>query len=146
MISEHPYNEDLIHRNYTQWEPCYKQMSAIKEGVIMRLQCIPPFMFFLLAADNIMIRDGSKRMVIIDFGLACQRDRVPAGEPPVGGQVHMSPEKAASEGYGHGADVWAATVVLVHMLAGIEPWMVRFGGKQFLHLIVNNCFYFHWFL
>ena len=41
-ITERLDNESLIHRKYKQWEPClcYKQMSAIKEGVIMRLQCI----------------------------------------------------------------------------------------------------------
>ena len=44
IITEQPYNEGLIHRKYKQWEPIpvgfYKQMSAMKEGVIMRLQCI----------------------------------------------------------------------------------------------------------
>ena len=45
VITEQPYNEGLIQRKYKQWEGampvgCYKQMSTIKEGVIMRLQCI----------------------------------------------------------------------------------------------------------
>ena len=44
VITEQPYNEGPIHRKYKQWKPClylgcYKQISAIKEGVIMRLQC-----------------------------------------------------------------------------------------------------------
>ena len=35
-------HEGQIHRKYKQSEPvgCYKQMSAIKEGAIMRLQVL----------------------------------------------------------------------------------------------------------
>ena len=41
VVTEQPYNEGLIHRKYKQWAIwCYKQISAIKEGVIMRFQCI----------------------------------------------------------------------------------------------------------
>ena len=75
VIAEQPYNEGLIHRKYKQWEPmpvgCYKQMSAIKEGVIMRLQCISgvsiPFVSKKLAVVSPASRVTCLRNSVIGF-------------------------------------------------------------------------------
>jgi len=79
----------------------------------------------------------SLRLVMIDFGLSVESNHVPANEAPTGSQTHWSPEKAASEGYDFGADVWAAVAVLVHMLSGCEPWIRRYKDAAFLHFIVS---------
>ncbi len=62
------------------------------------------------------------------------------GENPVGGATQWSPEKAASEGYGFPAEVWAAGCVLLHMLTGSPPWLQRFPSAGALHFIVSQCF------
>ncbi len=59
------------------------------------------------------------------------------GENPVGGATQWSPEKAASEGYGFPAEVWAAGCVLLHMLTGSPPWLQRFPSAGALHFIVS---------
>jgi len=83
-----------------------------------------------------MVRDN--RIVLIDFGLSRIASSVSPGEPPVGGQTNWSPEKAASRGYDHGADTWAAIAVFVHMMTGFEPWLVRHrNSAAYLHYIVS---------
>lgn len=93
----------------------------------------------LNAADNLLLRkpEESTRLVLIDFGLAVRASHVPSDVSPTGGQTQWSPEKAASEGYGFPADLWAAIAVFVHMLSGSEPWSVRFRNAGFLHYIVS---------
>jgi len=84
--------------------------------------------------------DESLRLVMIDFGLSVETDFIPADEWPTGSQTHWSPEKAASEGYDFGADLWAAVAVFVHMLSGSEPWLKRYegSGTRLLHYIVRS--------
>jgi len=84
-----------------------------------------------------MLRSDTLRLVMIDFGLSVEMSYVPVKVHPMGSQTHWSPEKAASEGYDFGADVWAAIAVFVHMLSGTEPWIVRYGETRFLHYIVS---------
>jgi len=77
------------------------------------------------------------RLVMIDFGLSLETSYIPVNVHPTGSQAHWSPEKAASEGYDFGADVWAAVAVFVHMLAGCEPWVTRYKENTHLHYIVS---------
>ena len=82
--------------------------------------------------------DTNGRLVMIDFGLSAFAESQDADLSPVGGQTHWSPEKAASEGYSFGSDLWAAFIVFVHMLAGVEPWTVRFRNAHALHYVVSH--------
>jgi len=86
-----------------------------------------------------MLRSNdSLRLVMIDFGLSEQTNFVPVNVVPTGSQTHWSPEKAASEGYDFGADLWAVVAVFVHMLSGSEPWLVRYRQTHLLHYIVST--------
>lgn len=81
------------------------------------------------------------RLVLIDFGLAKRVDppdhSVAPGENPVGGQTQWSPEKAASEGYNHKAEVWAAVCVFIHCVRGCPPWVPEYAGVPVLHFVVG---------
>jgi len=68
-----------------------------------------------------MLQNVSNRLVLIDYGLAMRTDYVKSNVNAVGSQTHWSPEKAASEGYDFGADLWASVCVFVHLLSGSEP-------------------------
>ena len=92
-----------------------------------------------VSADNLMLRGKDNlRLVMIDFGLSEETNYVPVNIHPTGSQTHWSPEKAASEGYDFGADVWAAIAVFVHMLSGCEPWIERYQQAHLLHYIVSS--------
>ncbi|GFO14086.1 mitogen-activated protein kinase kinase kinase 14-like [Plakobranchus ocellatus] len=81
-----------------------------------------------IKADNILLRNGSTYMALTDFGTSrrlCD-PRELRHKSPVGSPAHWSPEKAASQGHGFPADLWAALCVLIHMLSGDPPWMRRF--------------------
>jgi len=118
-------------------------ISQADDRVICRDWADIGFLFIIaiafFTADNLMLRgQESLRLVMIDFGLSVESNYVPVNTGPTGSQTHWSPEKAASEGYDFGADVWAAVAVLVHMLSGSEPWILRYKDAPFLHFIVST--------
>ncbi|VDI27683.1 Hypothetical predicted protein [Mytilus galloprovincialis] len=81
-----------------------------------------------LKADNILVRSGTKDVVITDFGVArkltSSTDK--RGATPSGSQIVFSPEKARGEGHGYKSDLWSAVCVLVHMLTGYPPWVRKY--------------------
>ncbi|XP_052095951.1 uncharacterized protein LOC127731125 [Mytilus californianus] len=94
-----------------------------------------------LKADNILVRSGTKDVVITDFGVArkltSSTDK--RGATPSGSQIVFSPEKARGEGHGYKSDLWSAVCVLVHMLTGYPPWVRKYPNiGALLYVIIEQ--------
>ncbi|XP_070185044.1 uncharacterized protein, partial [Littorina saxatilis] len=88
--------------------------------------------------DNLLVRQGTTEIILADFGAAQQipQDHTPPNRHPTGSPAHWSPEKAASEGHGFPSDLWACACVLIHMLSGSPPWIVRYPDASILNFII----------
>jgi class 3 adenylate cyclase/Tol biopolymer transport system component/predicted Ser/Thr protein kinase len=77
-----------------------------------------------LKPANVMIESGSRRVVLMDFGiaqLARQRQSEDAGSL-LGTPEYMAPEQVAGEPAGPGADLYALGVILFELLTGKPPF------------------------
>lgn len=101
------------------------------------------FFASLQTADNLLVRQGTTEIILADFGAAQQipQDHTPPNRHPTGSPAHWSPEKAASEGHGLPSDLWACACVLIHMLSGSPPWIVRYPDASILNFIVSFLFW-----
>jgi serine/threonine-protein kinase len=70
-------------------------------------------------------REGARRLVLIDFGLARLRDEATlTGQGRVFGSVsYVAPERLASEDVDCRADLYSVGVMLYEMLAGVRPFV-----------------------
>ncbi|KAI8606145.1 kinase-like domain-containing protein [Dissophora ornata] len=78
-----------------------------------------------IKSENIMVTEGSKRAVLIDFGLARDAKAHPVLTTFCGTNSYMAPETALgqeSNGYGAAVDIWALGVVLFKMLTTVYPF------------------------
>ncbi|CAG2252009.1 MAP3K14 [Mytilus edulis] len=80
-----------------------------------------------LKADNILVRSGTKDVVITDFGVArkltSSTDK--RGATPSGSQIVFSPEKARGEGHGYKSDHGQLLIVVQHV-TGYPPWVRKY--------------------
>ncbi|XP_060065126.1 uncharacterized protein LOC132545461 [Ylistrum balloti] len=91
-----------------------------------------------IKADNILLRKGTTKIVVTDFGVARRLEHALREVSPVGTPTSFSPEKAKGQGHGARSDVWAAICVLIHMLSGWPPWVRRYGGVSTLNFIIAD--------
>nr|QNL15284.1 mitogen-activated protein kinase kinase kinase 8 [Littorina littorea] len=91
-----------------------------------------------IKADNLLVRQGTTEIILADFGAAQQipQDHTPPNRHPTGSPAHWSPEKAASEGHGFPSDLWACACVLIHMLSGSPPWIIRYPNASILNFLI----------
>jgi hypothetical protein len=96
-----------------------------------------------LKPENVFLetnRDGTDRVVVVDFGLAYIEDRADASRMTkegviAGTPIYMSPEQCAGKNIGTPADVYALGCMLYEMTCGFVP----FEGASF-QLLVKHSF------
>ena len=72
--------------------------------------------------SNILIKP-SGRMVLIDFGIACQRDRVGSGRQLVGSPSYCSPEQILGRPVDGRSDVYSLGCTLYELVFGRPPFI-----------------------
>lgn len=90
--------------------------------------------FFHSLADNILLREDGREIVLADFGVARRQTTKMSGL--VGTPTHFSPEKAESSGHNYKSDLWASVCVLLHILSGDPPWVKRYPNATALQFLV----------
>lgn len=78
-----------------------------------------------LKPENIMIKDGSGEIVIIDFGIAkdlCDSSSSPSTIPIIGSCYYMAPEQWTKKNVDARVDIYSYGVILYQMLTGETPF------------------------
>lgn len=84
---------------------------------------------------NVIIREGDKQAILMDFGLAIQSNNDGAIEGAVGTIAYMSPEQIQEgQGIDHRTDIYALGVMAYQMLTGQLPFSGSTGRILFGHL------------
>lgn len=117
---------------------CYMNLSAqnwkqnfmgIKNWIFEQV-----VIFIRSLADNILLREDGREIVLADFGVARRQTTKVSGL--VGTPTHFSPEKAESSGHNYKSDLWASVCVLLHILSGDPPWVKRYPNATALQFLV----------
>ncbi len=91
--------------------------------------------------ENVMFgtRDGRRRLILIDFGLARLRDdaALTARGMCVGSVSYVAPERLAGDVVDGRADLYSIGVMLYEMLAGVRPFAGTPAEVAEAHLVVQ---------
>lgn len=120
------------------YEPINTEFKKICIGIKLIFEFVIIFIHSL--ADNILLREDGREIVLADFGVARRQTSKVSG--PVGTPTHFSPEKAKSSGHDYKSDLWAAFCVLLHILSGEPPWVKRYPNATALQFLV----WFRWLI
>lgn len=115
-----------------------ESMNKISIGMKSNFELVITFIYSL--ADNILLREDGREIVLADFGVARRKTTKVSGL--VGTPTHFSPEKAESSGHDYKSDLWAAFCVLLHILSGDPPWVKRYPNAVALQFLVR----YGWFI
>uniref|UniRef100_K1QB25 Mitogen-activated protein kinase kinase kinase 2 n=1 Tax=Magallana gigas TaxID=29159 RepID=K1QB25_MAGGI len=113
---------DLEHPNIVRFHGALRR----KEKIYILAEFIP--------ADNILLREDGREIVLADFGVARRQTTKVSGL--VGTPTHFSPEKAESSGHNYKSDLWASVCVLLHILSGDPPWVKRYPNATALQFLI----------